>query len=411
MAKNRACYCIMLLFFIASSCLHYACSPRSNEQKSVDDFSASFSLYILNKTGSNNFIILDKLDSLSQQIETSIPSATFNREFILKGRSFFQLNYKTNQFVRYDLSEKNILFAKDSISLGKVGDVEHFIWKENTDTLMLFTVLRDQGSTGFMHVLDTKSMTLVQRQRLPLPKSISAGYDQLNIGVVDYDQEKLWVGYSYSKYLADGDYTTSDSMYFSAIDMRKLTLKSTYSDARSTYPGGINTVQSYAAKNESGDLYFMSCPGIALGNRLDAPTAIFRKKQGDNALDPNYMIDISQKIGNHAYGFWYIGNQQAIIRSEQKDKYTDFSNHHSTYQFEYYLVDLENGNFHKLALPLDKGTRKENVIVDGDKVYFAIDDKDDNHAIWQYSIKQQTIEKLLNLSKSIDFIVRMDRLK
>lgn len=122
------------------------------------------------------------------------------------------------------------------------------------------------------------------------------------------------------------------------------------------------------------------------------------------------MINISNKINNHAYGMWYLGNQEALIRSERKDRYHNFQDHHSTYHFEYYRVNLRNGDMVKLDLPFDKGTRKESVIVQNNKAYIGIDDSTNTHSIWVYDIPTAKISKGTGLSQRVDFILRMDSL-
>lgn len=155
----------------------------------------------------------------------------------------------------------------------------------------------------------------------------------------------------------------------------------------------------------------MTNPGIALGNNLKLPTAIFRKKKGQQLVDQRFMINISNSIGNHAYGIWYVGNGKAIIRNEQKKLYTDFSNYHAVYQFEYRLVDLKSGSIEKMQLPLDKGTQKNNVWSDKKDVYIAIDAANDEHRVWKYNLQTKEITKGFNLPKTTNFIVRMDYLK
>lgn len=397
-----------IILLIALSC--FSCNfSSSDQQESERKIDPKFALYVLKKENPVKFVLTDKLDTSTTTLQIDVPAPNFSREYISKGKSLFLLNHNTENFIRYDLAVDNKFAPKDSLYLGETGDVEHFHWQGSSDTLFLFTIKRDKGSKGYLHIIDSRDMALISKRVLPLPAAID-NFNLLNIGLAEVSDKNLWIGYSYSKYLADGGYTTIDTMYFTTINLQDFSIKKTQKDTRSSYPGGINTVQSYAAKNEAGDLYFMSCPGIALGNNIDAPTAIFRKQKGSDVVDSDYMIDISKEIKNHAYGLWYIGEQKAIIRSERKDRYTDFSNHHSTYQFEYYIVDLNTGILSKLDLPFDKGTRKENVLVDGKSIYIGIDDQDDNHCIWEYNSQTQQIKKTITLSKSVDFILRIDPL-
>lgn len=396
--------CFLLLGSLILLLLAACVSPGSKES-----FSPKYALYLLNEDGSNSFYLKDSLQDQGKTQEISVPNADFTREYIQKDGNFYHVNERTDYLVHYQLNNLNKLTAVDSIQL-KDGYLENYLWKSASDTLLLFTVEKKTTDKSRMYVLDTKNFKLIREQLLPLPAAI-ADFDLLNIGVVDIVSDRLWIAYSYSKYLEDKDYTTSDTMYYATLDYATLEVLDLQKDTRSSYPGGLNTVQSYSGRDENGDFYFMSCPGIALGNNQSQPTAIFRKKNGQVRVDTDYILNISKAINNHAYGFWYIGGHKAIIRSEQKDKYTDFSNHHSTYQFEYYVVDLISQRLQKLDLPLDKGTRKENVLIQGDNVYFGIDSEDQQHQIWAYSISQDRLSSISSVTKSVDYILRLDFLK
>src|SRR5690606_7746528 len=173
------------------------------------------------------------------------------------------------------------------------------------------------------------------KQHVRIPSAVE-DYNLLSIGLSRFQHNELWIAYTYSKFVGMHDYTTVDTMYYATFDFQTLTQKKIQKDSRSAYPGGINTVQSYDMELKNGDYYFMSCPGIALGNAPDMPTAVFRRENGQDMVDTQYMLNISEHIGNHAYGLWQVADNQVVIRSERKDKYADFANHHAVYQFDYY---------------------------------------------------------------------------
>lgn len=379
-------------------------SPKSSEY-----FLPDYALYLLNEDGTNTFLLRDGLDSTGSSIEVKVPSKDFTREYIQKNGVFYHFNERNDYFIRYKLDGDNQMIATDSIQF-RDGYLENYLWKNDTDTLLLFTVEKKTTAHARMYMVDTKDFTLLREEALPFPSAV-ADFNLLSIGVVDFVDNKLWIAYCYSKYLTIDDYTTSDTMYYATLDFSSLDILNLQKDTRSSYPGGINTVQRYSARDNQGDFYFMSCPGVALGNNLLKPTAIFRKKKGMSQVDTSYMLDVSETIKNHAYGFWYVSGQKAIIRSEQRELYTDFSNHHSTFQFEYYLVDLVTKKIDKINIPLDKGTRKENVLVQGDYVYFGIDSEGRKHEIWRYTVNNGHVEKVFSASQSVNYILRLDFLK
>lgn len=397
---KSATACFWALLFVA-------CSSDKKNQESASEI--HYTAYTLNKDHTSSFVLLDSLDTRNQTRQAANPTKNFNREYIQKDGSFYQHDFKSGFFFKYHLSSSGQFVVVDSVELGKVH-LENFLWKAKSDSLLLFTVQQPNIGKSSMHLIETDPLRILRQEDLPLPSAIDE-YGLINIGVVDLRDDKLWIAYSFSKFIGNNDYTTAPQMYYTTLDFHSFECLHSQEDHRSTYPGGISTVQNYQDRNEQGDLYFMTCPGIALGNREDAPTAIFRKLANSNEVDRKFMINISAQLNNHAYGFWYLGDQKAIIRSEQKDKYTDFSDHHSTYQFEYYLVDLDSGDLEKINIPLDKGTRKETVLIEQGIAYIAIDDKDDQHSLWAFDPSSKQTKLIRQFGKDIDFILRLDKLK
>ena len=260
-------------------------------------------------------------------------------------------------------------------------------------------------------MIQTGDMKIIKEGFLDIPVP-SGRFTSLSTGFTELRKDKLFIGYTYHQQLSSYDYTTSDTLYvatFSYPEMKRLNIQK---DTRSTYPGGTNTVQPYSFNDEQGNFYFMTCPGIALGNRADLPTGIFRIKAGQDLLDKDYFFNISGSIiNNHAYGMWYLGNNQAIIRSERKDLFKGLNDHYSTAHFEFHIIDLSGKVLKKLDLPLDKGTRRACVIVKGDTAYISINSTKEGNYIWLYNIKTGVLKKGLQLAGNTDFMMRIDDLK
>src|SRR5262249_27232887 len=152
------------------------------------------------------------------------------------------------------------------------------------------------------------------------------------------------------------------------------------------YPGNVNTAQQNTFEDENGDFYFLSCPGIVRGANPSQPTAIYRMKAGAQALDSSYFFNISaSSIHNHAYGLWYIGHDQAIVRSERKDLFSTFEEHYKIPHIEYYVVNVLTQAVQKLDLPLDRGSSRTCVLSEGPVVYISINDGKGGNDIWIYN--------------------------
>jgi hypothetical protein len=312
-------------------------------------------------------------------------------------------------FKKYQLQGSSLVLI-DSLQL-KNRDFETITWKDETNLIAVCREdLVENKSQARLYQINVSTMKVDKEAIIVLPFATKE-YKALHLGLVDFENNNLWLAYSFFKSTGKYGHTTSDTTYYATIKYDNFKLLNVQKETRSTYPGGFNIIQSYSFKDEQGDYYFMTNPGIALGNNPKLPTAIFRKKKGHQLVDQDFMIDISKSIGNHAYGIWYIGQHKAIIRNERKDLYTDFSSFHAVHQFEYRLVDLTSGTIEKISLPLDKGTQKDNVWSDKQYAYIAIDDANDGHRVWKYNLHTKEISKGINLPSATNFTVRMDYLK
>lgn len=351
---------------------------------------------------------LDDRESPTLQIPLA-SSRIQEREYIYKNGFFYRLSSRTSTFTKYQLQGSSFVLL-DSIQL-KNRDFETIAWKDDRNLVAVSREHTGQQTTrARLYQINVEAMKIIKEDTIVLPFANNE-YSAVHLGLVDIENDHLWLAYSFFKSTGKYGHTTSDTTYYATIKYNSFKLLHIQKETRSTYPGGFNIIQSYSFKDEQGDYYFMTNPGIALGNNPKLPTAIFRKKKGQLLVDQDFMINISKSIGNHAYGLWYLGSGKAIIRNEQKNRYTDFSNYHAVYQFEYKLVDLKSGAIENIPLPLDKGTQKENVWSDREFAYIAIDGPNDEHRVWKYNLQTKEISKGIKLPSATNFTVRMDYLK
>ncbi len=391
--------------FLSILLLNFVIGCRTdNGERNTD---GKYSLYTMNKDLGNSIITSNTVDSGHLTISKNgiaIPTQQFDRSIIVKDKHYYFL--RAGKFRKYILESKGL---KEIAQLDLPDQhIENINWIDQT-TLLLFTSDNKTNRRLWIYKINVNDFIINQQQEVHLPLN-STEFNILSVGFGTIHQDHLLIGYTFNKVINETDFTTIDTMYVATLDKATLQLKTIQKDTRSTYPGGVNTVQSYSFHDENGNFYFMSCPGIALGNSPSKPTAIFKIDSNSTKVNPSYFLNLTAKTLNHAYGMWYLGNNKAIVRSERRDRYTDFSDHHSTYQFEYYLVDLISQNTRKLSLPFDKGTRKESVLIQNGKAYITIDDADDQHQVWVYDIKSGAISVGLTLDQATDFIVRIDQL-
>jgi len=368
-------------------------------------------MYILGKDGKEYIIETNSLDSgkiLPEKQGAILDAKAMDRDIIVKNGSYYHLNRKKAELSKYDVHNDS-LHAIASIPL-KDFSIENYFWVGEDSLLLTGLDIKAFKQTKYV-LIETGKMNLLSSGNLPIPQPFER-FTSMSIGFVELRKNHLFIGYTYHQQLSSSNYTTSDTTYIAELNYPKMNLLKVEKDTRSTYPGGINTVQSYSFNDEQNNYYFMSCPGIALGNRPDLPTGIFRIKAGEESLDKDYFINISSSlINNHAYGIWYLGNNKAIIRSERKDLFKGLGDHYSAAHFEFYIIDLAAAKvLKKLTLPLDKGTRRECVTVKDNVAYIAVNSSTQGNFIWIYDIQTGRLKKGLELAGNTDFIMRIDNL-
>ncbi|TKC64018.1 hypothetical protein FBD94_06665 [Pedobacter hiemivivus] len=394
----------LLLFFLFCGT---ACTRKSSEG---DTTAKKYSIYILAKDGKEYLLqskTLDKGLLMPEQEGAELNSQEITRSVIVKNGYYYHLNRKKGTFVKYKLSNRSLIEV-GSVPL-KDFSIENFYWK-GSDTLLLTGLNVPESSQVKYAIVTTAKMGLIAEGNMDIPLP-SGRFDNMSVGFVELRNQKLFVGYTYHQQLSASNYTTSDTTYITTLNYPQMTAIKTDKDTRSTYPGGINTIQPYAFNDEQHNYYFMTCPGIALGNRPELPTAIMRIKSGSDIPDENYFFNLSTSAThNHAYGMWYLGNNKVIIRSERKDLFKGLGDHYSTPHFEFYVADLISKTTHKLDLPLDKGTRRQCVLINKDMAYISVNSSTEGNYIWIYHIKTGELKKGMQLAGNTDFIMRIDEL-
>ena len=334
-----------------------------------------------------------------------VPQRIFYDLIVHKGH-YYRLNAKTGEFLKIRI-ENNTFTTKAKLKLEGFSAIDNYSWIA-PDSLMIIGY-DDKTSAVKYAKIHSDKMTAVQGI-LPLPAP-TGKYNWMSVGFSQFLNGNLVIGYTYHAAHDLLGYTTSDTMYVETLSYPGMQVVDSYKDNRTTYPGGVNTRQSHFFTDEKGDFYFINCPGIALGNNPDKPTAIMRIRKSDGKIDPDYFFNISASpIQNNGYGFWYIGNGKAIVRTERKGLFTGMNDHYKVPHFDFFELDLATKSSTRIDLPLDKGTARQCVLVENGVVYISVNSDAAGNYIWIYNPENRTVKKGLQLLGETDYILRIERL-
>lgn len=391
-------FSILLGFNILSGCSEKSASERKK-----------YSIYVMAKDGKE---YIYQVDSLSKGAINPIKNGAqvFPKQIwydlIVKNGFYYRLDRKSNYFIKSTVKDSRFQ-PLDSVFLKDFTFIDNYNWT-HPDTLFIVSFNNKTGKLQSAKVNPETLKAEIQTFPLPLP---SGRYNAMSVGFTYFDKAKLFAGYTYHSISAAQQYKTSDTAYVAVLRYPELKLEKILKDTRSTYPGGNNTAQPNTFSDEQGDFYFLACPGIAMGNHPNLPTAIYRIQKDQEVLDSTFFFNIStSSIENHGYGLWYIGNHQAIIRSERRTLFTGIEDHYKVPHVEFHLLDLNTKTTKKLDLPLDKGTSRQCVLVENGLVYISLNSDADGNFIWVYNPQDSSLKKGLSLQGDIDYILRIEKL-
>ncbi|WP_299249411.1 hypothetical protein [uncultured Cytophaga sp.] len=325
------------------------------------------------------------------------------RDLIIKDGYYYYLNKKNGIFFKYALTAGKTFQKIDSVSLPNFYE-NNYSWIGN-DTLLLLGIDREDTLVKYAKI--NVHTCMLNQGTLSIQKPFNA-YNSISIGFSNLKKDKLYIGYTYHTTTAES-YVTGDTVYVSVLNYATMQVLNTIKDTRSVYPGSQNLIEPASFKTESGDFYYLTCPGVALGNKVEKPTAIFRIKNDSEILDSLYMFNIStSSINNHAYSMYYLGKNKALIRSERKDLYKDWNEHWKVAHYEFFVIDLQKQTVEKLNLPMDKGTRRQCVIIEENIAYISVNSSTEGNYIWMYNTNTGSLTKGLKLTDNANFILRLD---
>ncbi len=394
-----------LIFFLLFLVLN-ACTKEKTKQYTTKP--KQYSIYAMMKDGKEYLIHTDSLTagSINPALAgaTVVPGRLFY-DLIVKNGYYYWVDWKRKTFEKYIIKEGK--FTKESeLALKGISAIENYNWISRDSLLIIgYDEIERKVRYAKIHV---DKMEAVQGE-MPIPKPFG-GFNSMSVGFSRFLNAKLQVGYTYHTTNVNS-YTTSDTIYVETLSYPGMEFLCRSKDVRSAYPAGPNTRQSHFFTDETGDFYFIGCPGIASGNNPEKPTGIFRIKAGETEIDKGYFFNIStSQIQNHGYGLWYLGNGKAIVRTERKGVFTGMKDHWKVPHFDFYVLDLNTKSTTRLALPLDKGTARQCILVENGQVYITVNSDSEGSYIWSYDPETTSLKRGIKFDGEIDYVLRLERL-
>lgn len=399
------------IFRIVSFCLivFALCGCNMESARTTETGSKKYSIYAMMKDGKEYIVQTDSITSgtldPSDQGAMITPEPLYY-DLIVRDNYYYRVDRKTGRFLKMAIVN-GVFKEESSLQLAGIKNLENYNWISQ-DSLLLIGCDENLQQVKYAKI-HVKEMMATQGI-VPIPTPFGA-FNSLSVGFSKFTGDKLMLGYTYHTTNGLQGYTTSDTIYTAVLHYPDMHAEKTLKDTRSAYPGGINTRQSHSFTDEKGDFYFIACPGIALGNNPDKPTAIFRIAKGESTIDPDYFFNISaSKINNHGYGFWYIDNGKAIVRTERKGLFKGMKDHYKVPQMDFFVIDLATKATTRLDLPLDKGTARQCVLVENGLVYITVNSNAAGSDVWIYNPSSGTLQKGIHFNDEVDYILRLERL-
>ncbi|KGE12938.1 hypothetical protein [Sphingobacterium deserti] len=303
---------------------------------------------------------------------------TWEENLMQKGRDMYHVNPEANKFGKYRF-EDGVLKTIREIPFSQLPSL-YLGWHAwLSDTELMFGA----RSNNYYAIVDVENMVVTKSGEFD-KTGLPANHSRRVFSVIPQGN-KLFLAYGLYNEETKVHY---DKSYTAVIDYPSLSnLQVTGEDSRSAPLGTVRN--SYFSNfHDNGYTYILTIPMPVLGGGKAAmPTAIYRVKDGESKLDPNYFFNISaQRGGDNQLGVTYIGNGKAMLISahDTQTNIKEFNDWWYAAMWEYLIIDVNTQQVvKKLDFPL-VGNSRSGVVHNG-KAYIAVNDpKADGVYVWEY---------------------------
>lgn len=403
---KKALLCALIFPAILASCS----KNNSGEQKGDDESVSSYGLFVSAGDPEGNYILTSSSlteGSLSLSGAGTEVTGKLDYNVYLKGGYYYHLNTE-GKLGKFELVNGKLVEVA-SAPMTAISLLREPIWLDDNTMLVLDQARNGQTVELQYAKIDVRTMSVSGSGKKKIMDIPATGYNSLRVGGQRLIDGKLYIYFSFNYGWVAGDNPAPAflaTLSYPALDNLTLT-----SDTRSTWPGVNAGYMSNSFEDESQNIYTLAMPGFGMANFPNKlPTAIMRIKKGASEFDKDYFFNIKEKIGEHAYGLWYIGKNKAIVKTEKSALIKEWGDLGGEV-YELYVVDLAAQTAQKLDLPLHRGRILENVLVENGKAYLGVHSTSNGTYIWEYDPTTGNLKRGLQIQSGINYLLRLDKIK
>lgn len=324
----------------------------------------------------------------------------YAQDVIQKNGYYYHANFSSGRLGKYHV-ENGVLLTDKEVPFTHL-DWSSYVWADD-QTLVIFGTGDNNGTTEARYAVVKVNDMSISTGKINL-EAFPQGFANYSMGFAEYRSGKIFLGYAivsddWSQY---PDMPVNPRLNVAVISYPAMTVEGSLADTRSTTPGGPIVYAPASFQDEHGDIYFITDP--VFNYDYNAPSSVYRIKNGSTELDPSYYFNFSSKVNNQmGAAMWYIGDGKAIVRTRAAGQSIDADHYYS-------VINVQTGTFlKKLDLPVDKGERMVKAVLrEGDKVYIAVNAEDRDY-IWEYDPTAETLTPGAEFIGGIDFILRLEK--
>lgn len=314
---------------------------------------------------------------------------------ITKDGYYYYYNTTTGRLSKFKY-ENEVYTTVLEVPYTHLADISGFSWINDTTLFLIGT----DGDGAKMHYSVVETGTLKVTNGVLDAPAVPTGYEDFNLGNVEYTNGKVFVQFGYS-----GTYPSAwdSKMYIGVVDYATLKYEKTLESSTSAGPGTNKLWLSSSFVDDNGDTYFAT--NVEWSRITDRKSAIYRIKKGTTVLDDTYAVT-QASVGYEGVGLWYIGGTNAILKYIDPAVTTDA-------KYAFAVFNLSTGKItRKLTeIPNDQDAYIQNIIVEDGKVYMITNAETGKDYVYIYDIAAQTVKTGLELVGGYDWVLRLDKMR